>query len=107
MQTAANKFRILQEYHHHPSYNPDEHVLPEELANFATGDPTSLGMPTLPVSSHPPPWPFKNMSKILLMNWANSGSTWKTEAEITQLEQEVLSSPDFKVEDLGSFDVHQ
>jgi hypothetical protein len=107
MRTAANKFGILREYHHRPSYDPDEHVLPEELANFATGDPTSLGTPTLPISSHPPPWPLENMSKFLLMNWANSGSTQKTEAEITRLGQEVLSSPDFKVEDLGSFDAHR
>ena len=58
-------------------------------------------------SSYPPPWPFENMSKFLLMNWANSGSTQKTEAEITRLGQEVLSSPDFKVEELGSFNAHQ
>jgi hypothetical protein len=47
------------------------------------------------------------MSKILLMNWANSGSARKTEVEITRLGREVLSSPNFKVEELGSFDAHR
>jgi hypothetical protein len=47
------------------------------------------------------------MSKFLLINWANSGSSQKTEAEVTRLGQEVLSSPDFKVEDLGLFDAHR
>jgi hypothetical protein len=46
------------------------------------------------------------MSKYLLMNWANSGSTQKTEAEITHLGQEVLASPDFKLEELRSFNAH-
>ena len=106
MRTTTNKFGLLREYHHRLSYDPDEHVSPEELANFNTGsDPTS---PELPNSSHPPPpWPFENMSKFLLMNWANSGSAQKTEVEITRLGREVLSSPNFKVEELGSFDAHR
>jgi hypothetical protein len=110
MRTAANKFGLLRAYHHRPSYDPDEHVLPEELANFKTPDdpfsPSESNTP--PDSRHPPPpWPFENMSKFLLMHWANSGSTQKTEAEITRLGREVLSSPEFKVEELGSFDAHR
>ncbi|KAF8233560.1 hypothetical protein L208DRAFT_1186183, partial [Tricholoma matsutake] len=54
-----------------------------------------------------PPWPLQNMSKFLLMNWVNSGSTLKTEAEVTRLGREVLSSPDFKLENLGSFNAHR
>jgi hypothetical protein len=108
MRTTANAFGLLCKYHHRPSYNPDEYVTPEDLANFCTGDNsgTSTLEENLPNSHPPPPWPFKNMTKFLLMNWVNSGSAQKTEAEITWLGREVLSSPDFKVEELQSFDTH-
>jgi hypothetical protein len=108
MHTTANAFGLLCKYHHHPSYDPDEYVTPEDLANFHTGDNsgTSTLEENLPNSHPPPPWPFKNMTKFLLMNWVNSGSAQKTEAEITWLGREVLSSPDFKVEELQSFDAH-
>jgi hypothetical protein len=109
MRTMANKFGLLREYHHRPSYDPDEHVLPEDLANFKTSDdPISPEPNTSPDGSHPPPpWPFANMSKFLLMNWANSGSIQKTEPEITRLAREVLSSPEFTLEGLGTFDAHR
>lgn len=109
MRTAVNVFGLLREYHHRPSYDPDELLMPEDLANFnASDDSTTSTSVHAPHNSHPPPpWPFENMSKFLLMNWANSGSNQKTEAEVTRLGREVLSSPDFKVEDLGSFDAHR
>jgi hypothetical protein len=106
MRSAANTFGLLREYHHRPSYDPDEHVTPEDLANFSTGDNSNPN--DSPHTVHLlPPWPFENMSKYLLMNWANSGSTQKTEAEITRLGREVLASPDFKLEELGSFNAHR
>lgn len=109
IRSAANVFGLLREYHHRPSYDPDELLMPEDLANFNAGnDSASSTSAHAPHSSHPPPpWPFENMSKFLLINWANSGSSQKTEAEVTRLGQEVLSSPDFKVEDLGLFDAHR
>ncbi|KAF8231554.1 hypothetical protein L208DRAFT_1469280 [Tricholoma matsutake] len=106
MRSVVNGFGVLREYHHRPSYDPDRHITPDDLANFRTGD-TSL-YPKPHDLLHPPaPWPFENMSKYLLMNWANSGSTQKTKAEIMHLEQEVLASPDFKIEELGSFNAHR
>jgi hypothetical protein len=102
MRSAVNAFGLLREYHHRPSYDPDEHITPEDLANFNTGDDPAYSKKNHDI--HPlPPWPFENMSKYLLMNWANSGSSQKTEAEITRLWREVLVSPDFKREELGSF----
>lgn len=108
MRTATNLFGLLREYHHRPSYDPDQHVTPDDLANFNTnGDSVTTSVDNPHTSHPPPPWPFSNMSKFLLMNWANSGSTQKTEAEITRLSREVLTSPDFRAEDLGSFDAHR
>jgi hypothetical protein len=109
MRTVANAFSLLREYHHRPSYDPDQLLMPVDLANFNASDnyTTSTTSVHTPHNSHPPPpWPFENMSKFLLMNWANSGSSQKTEAELTRLGREVLSSPDFKSEDLGLFDAH-
>jgi hypothetical protein len=109
MRTMANVFGLLREYHHRPSYDPDENITPEDLANFGTGDgsATSTSEEHIHSSHPPPPWPFENMTKFLLMNWVNSGSAQKTEAEITRLGREVLSSPDFKLEELQSFDAHR
>jgi hypothetical protein len=103
MRSAVNAFSLLREYHHRPSYNPDEHVTAEDLANFSTGD----GPAHSKKICNTPPWPFENMSKYLLMNWANSGSSQKTEAEITHLGQEVLASPDFRPGELGSFNARR
>ena len=108
MRSTVNVFSLLREYHHCPSYDPDDHVIPEDLANFNTGDNSTYSDTNdLPHDVHPPPWPFENMSKYLLMNWANSGSSQKTDAEITRLGREVLASPDFKTEELGSFNAHR
>ena len=41
------------------------------------------------------------------MTWHNTGSNQKTERELTRLVKEVLEVPDFKPEDLGSFDAHR
>jgi len=109
MRTAANIFGLLWEYHHCPSYDPNEHVIPEDLSNFNAGNISTASISSVaPFDAHPPPpWPFENMTKFLLMNWANSGSTQKTEAKITQLGREVLSLLYFKMEELRSFDAHR
>ena len=54
----------------------------------------------------PPPWPFEKMSKYLLMNWFHTGSTQKSEAEITWLAREVILAPGFQPKDLSGFNVH-
>ena len=71
MCTTENKFGLLQVYHHQPFYDPNQHVLPEELADFKTpDDPLTPNISkTFPKIGHlPPPWPFENMSKFLLMH---------------------------------------
>src|SRR5262249_52093596 len=85
---------------------PDQLLTPEDLANFVVSK-DSMSAETHQTYHPPPPWPFENMSKFLLMNWANSGSVQKTEVEITRLGREVLCSPDFRVEELGLFNAHR
>ncbi|KAF9464233.1 hypothetical protein BDZ94DRAFT_1216685 [Collybia nuda] len=62
----------------------------------------------IPDNSHqPPPWPFSNMSKYLLMNWLHTGGTQKSESEVTRLARDVISAPSFKPEDLAEFDTNR
>lgn len=108
MCTLVNLCGILWEYYHCPSYDPDAHVMPKDLATFTCDiDSGSSGLnETSVVDYYSPPWPFQNMSTFLLMNWANSGSIQKTEAEITCLGREVISSLLFRVENLALFNAH-
>lgn len=104
-RTGLNRFSILREYvKQRPSYDPDAHVRAEDLANFplyaGSADDTNKAI------NHPPPWPFENMSKYLLMNWFHTGSAQKSEAEITRLAKEVISAPDFRTNDLLGFNAH-
>lgn len=103
-RSDTNEFGILREYIHRPSYDPDAHVKAEDLANYPT-DPASNDT-SLDLTHRPPPWPFSNMSKYLLMNWFHTGGTQKSEGEITRLAQEVISAPGFKPEDLTGFSVN-
>lgn len=99
--TTTNRFGVMREYLGRPSYDP---ATLADLANFPT-EPPSFCKP----GDHdlPPPWPFENMSTFLLMSWYYSGSSQKTEQEVTRLVKDVIGSPEFKLEDLTNFNVHR
>jgi hypothetical protein len=106
-RTAVNKFGILQEYLHRPSYDPDVFVKLEDLANFRVLSESTTCLPNEQLSySFLSPWPFKNMSKYLLMNWHQTGSSQKTEAELNHLVKEVIGNPEFHPDDLADFSTH-
>jgi hypothetical protein len=50
-----------------------------------------------------PPWPFKNMSRYLLMNWHQTESSQKMEEELNQLVKDVIGNPQFNIADLAGF----
>jgi hypothetical protein len=104
LRTAANQFGILREYLHRPSYDPDAFVKPEDLANFKVLS-GSITQPPDTQLNHGflPPWPFKNMSRYLLMNWHQTGSSQKTEQELNRLVKDVIRNPQFNVADLAGF----
>lgn len=105
-RSATNMFHILREYHHRPSYDPDSHIQPEDLANFPVDSATSEGSAL--VNEHrPPPWPFDSMSKYLLMNWFHSGSNQKSEGEVNRLVKEVINAPEFDPAELIGFNIRQ
>jgi hypothetical protein len=58
--------------------------------------------------SMPPPSPtpvHRNESVEMLMNWKDSGTSTKSDAEVNHLVQDVLLDPNFKLEDLQGFSV--
>lgn len=109
-RTAPNQFGVFRQYSRHPSYEPDKILPREDLANFRTPSsvPQVLTRPAIH-QSHIllPPSPFENMSKYLLMDWQNSGSTQKTENELNRLVKEVIRHPEFRAEDLSDFNARR
>ena len=54
-------------------------------------------------TSHPPPWPWANMTVWQLMSWKLTGSSQKSNSEVTRLVHEVIQAPDFNVDELAHF----
>jgi hypothetical protein len=102
MRTGQNRFGLFREYHHRPSYDP-EHSMPEgELSNRHRAPPAQIDhVPREEL--HPPPWPFKNMSIYLLMEWMVTGGNRKSIGEVDRLARDVLGSKDFRVHDIADF----
>ena len=98
-----NRFSIAHAYHHRPSHNPNLFLTTEELSQ--QNEPIILNSPHGVCGDYSPPWPWSNISIWHLMNWKNTSSNLKSNSEVTRLVQEVLQAPDFKIQDLSSFNV--
>lgn len=103
--TALNAFGLFRNYLFHPSYDPDSVVNPCDLSNLGPRTPPPPVEPNK--TSHEPPWPFSNMSIWRLMEWMNTGSRSKSEAEVDRLVRGVINAPDFCAEDLQGFGAHR
>jgi Plavaka transposase len=97
LRTATNSFGLLREYLYRPSFDPD---------SFSNNDLHQV-RETNPVPMLPPsPTPVhRNESVEMLMNWKDSGTSSKSDAEINRLVKEVLLDPNFKLKDLQGFSV--
>lgn len=102
LRTACNRFGLLRDYPQRPSFDPDASVLIEDLSNYPSPIPTETAQPTKSANSPPPPWPFKNMTVYLLMEWMMTGSNQKSNGEVDRLAG-VITSSDFDVDDLTGF----
>jgi Plavaka transposase len=103
IRTSLNRFGLLREYPRRPSYDPDASLESEDLVNWdasRTFEPSDSN-PT--ARSFLPPWPFRNMSVFLLMEWLNSGSNLKSVGETDRLVNGVLRHPEFKASDFEGF----
>ncbi|KAG0702452.1 hypothetical protein DFH29DRAFT_804945 [Suillus ampliporus] len=92
-------FSLSRDYPQCPSYEPDVFVPSRLLAKQCQ----TLENATPSASVPPPPYPFPNMSVYWLLNWMSTGSTRKSESEISQLVHEVLTAEDFDKTELRDF----
>jgi hypothetical protein len=102
LQTTFNTLGLSRLYPRRPSFEPDKFV------------PSSLLSTTCPATMQdthsnilPPPYPFPNMTVYRLMSWMNSGSSQKSETEITRLVKEVILAEDFDAKHLEDFSVRR
>jgi hypothetical protein len=93
VRTAPNSFGLLREYLDRPSFDPEE-----DLRRVGGTDPVCI-LPPSPSPVH------RNESVEMLMNWKDSGTSAKSDAEVNRLVNDVLLDPIFKLEDLQGFSV--
>jgi len=113
--TAANSFGIWRDYPRRPTTDPDALLSLEDLSNSHSHriDLSSLDISRIPEpptpsdSDRPFYWPFQNSSIWRVMSWLNNGKTAKSEAEVTDLIQKAVLSPDFNKNDLVGFNAHR
>jgi Plavaka transposase len=100
LRTATNSFGLFREYLYRPSFDPDSFVPNDDLHRVGGTSPASISMPP------PPSTPVhRNESVEMLMNWKDSGTSSKSDAEVNRLVTDVLLDPNFKVKDLQGFNV--
>ena len=102
MCTRQNRFGLFREYHHRPSYDPDHSLPDDELSNHHPAQPPQANCVPR-VESHPPPWPFQNMSIYRLMEWMVTGGNQKSIGEVDRLAKDVLNAKDFRLKDIADF----
>jgi hypothetical protein len=98
LRTATNLFNLLREYLYRPSFDPDSFVPEEDLRQVGGTDSVSI-LPPSPTPVH------RNESVEMFMNWKDSGTSTKSDAEVNRLVNDVLLDPNFKLDDLRGFNV--
>ena len=103
LSTASNVFGIWKKYLYRPSYDPDASLLPEDLyrSHDINSTPSTLPGDAVEASG------YSNKTTELLMNWQNTSSSQKSDAEINCLVHDVALNPDFHLEDLKKFNAQQ
>ena len=95
---------MWREYLYLPSYDPESAVRTEDLR---LANPTTTGSDTEDGKSEPEEPALSvhaNKTTQLIMEWANTGAPTKSNAKVNRLVHEYIRHPDFKPEDLQSFD---
>jgi len=98
MRTMVNAFGLWRQYLHRPTFDPDHMVPPDDLAS-GTGSLETHSPVTVMTSP-------KNVSVDLLLEWQNTGSELKSNAELNRLVN-VLHHKDFSINDLKGFDANR
>lgn len=110
--SLPNRFGAFRRYLRFPQNDPEEDLELESFTDSAAlMSSSSQALASTPASAGPAtpssvnPWaPYANTSTFLLMNWQNSGSHVKSQAEMDRLVNNVLLNPDFNRDELAGFD---
>ncbi|KAG1835889.1 hypothetical protein DFJ58DRAFT_670200 [Suillus subalutaceus] len=100
LRNVIGAFGLFHDYPQCPSYEPDIFI-PSRLP--AKKFPTLQPLTSIP----PPPHPFPNMTVYQLLNWMTSGSTRKSEVEVSRLVRDVLLAEDFDAINLQGFSMRK
>jgi hypothetical protein len=98
-RTCPNNFGIWKEYLYRPSYDPDAFVSAEDLYRPHT----STFVAEVQEDSEVSQTPYTNKSAELVVDWQNTGSSAKSNNEINRLIHEVILHPEFRIDQLNSF----
>ena len=103
-----NRFGLLHVYPDRPAYDPDSAVQAEDLLDYYKSQKSNT-QPELPsdISQPLPPWPFKNMSTYLLIDWMMMGSSLKSIREVNCLVKNVINTENFSIDDLATFNIQR
>ncbi|KAK7025782.1 hypothetical protein R3P38DRAFT_2446532, partial [Favolaschia claudopus] len=122
IRSKINSFGLFREYASAPTYNPDELLTLDEVADIPGGPRTntatlpadlppfepaaddSSSPPSPPAETSNPTAPFRNWSIAALMNWQWTGSTTKSASEFQRI-VDVMKDPQFLKEEIMDFDV--
>ena len=99
-RTAPNNFGVWKEYLYRPSYDPDAFISPEDLYQPHMSAMVPNEGRTAKVA---PPSVYSNKTTEILLNWQSSGSSKKSDEEVTRLVHSVLYHNEFNLEDLRKF----
>jgi hypothetical protein len=102
--THSNNLGIWKEYLFHPLYNPDAFMSAEDLYRPHTSTIIAQQVQKddsedLEISV------YTNKSAGLVVNWQNTGSSVKSNIEINRLVHKVILHPEFRLDDLKTFNV--
>jgi hypothetical protein len=99
-RTEPNTYGLWKQYMYRPSYDPDAFIMPQDLyrphlSTFA------------PIGAQPEinddVLRYKNKTVQLIMDWQSTGSSIKSNKEVTRLVHDVMLHPDFTVDELLNF----
>ena len=99
-QTAPNSFGLWKEYLYRPSYDPDAFISPEDLYRSDTSATIPDKGRTIEAA---PKSVYSNKTTELLLDWQSSGSSKKSNNEVTRLVHSIMHHTEFKLDDLRNF----
>jgi len=99
-QTTPNSFGLWKEYLYQPSYDPDVFISPKDLYR---SDMSAIVPDEGRANEVPPKSVYSNKTTELLLDWQSSGSSKKSNNEVTRLVHSIIHHAEFQLGNLQNF----